>query len=130
MKSRNSLVVWLLLLIAFMAAGCHSDRDNPKDLLNRYFTATLNKDYAATYACYYDAYKKRVSRDEYVRYRSEASVLKAYTIKSISKQGDFAQAEVELTFDASPKLKRDHPVTTLVKEDMVRENGAWKIRVW
>ncbi len=130
MKSRHSLVVRLLILIALMTAGCHSGSDNPKDLLDRYFISSVNKDYAATYTCYYDAYRKRVSRDEYIGHRNEASALKAYTIKSITRQGDTAQAEVELTFDASPKLKRDKPVTTVVKEDLVRENGEWKIKVW
>lgn len=111
-------------------AGCHSSNGSPQNLLDRYFSSAIRQDYASTYACYYKAYKAKVNKDEFIRHRREASVLTAYTVKSIDEQGDAAQAEVELTFEKSQKLKRDRPVTALVKEDMVRENGEWKIKVW
>lgn len=113
-----------------MGAGRHSKSEGPNHLLDQYFSSAIRQDYDATYACYYDAYKAKVNKDEYIRHRKEASALKAYTVKSITEKGDTAQAQVELTFDKSQKLKRDHPVTASVKEDMVRENGEWKIKVW
>jgi hypothetical protein len=111
-------------------AGCHSDKGSPKGLLNRYFSAAIRQDYAAAYLCYYDAYKAKVSQDDYIRHRKEASVLNSYAVKSITEQGNTAEAQVELTFGPSQKLKRDRPVSTAVKEEMVRENGEWKIKVW
>ncbi len=41
-----------------------------------------------------------------------------------------AQARVDLLFGSSQKLKRDRPVLASVTEEMVRENGEWKIKVW
>ncbi len=110
--------------------GCHSDRDNPKDLLNAYFTAAVKQDYAAVYPCYYDAYRAKVSKDEYIRHRKDASVLQSYRVRWVSEQGNSAQARVELTFAPSKKLKRERPYTTAVTEEMVREHGEWKIKVW
>ncbi len=111
--------------------GCHSDRDNPKDLLDTYFTAMLRQDYAAVYDCYYNAYRSRIGKDDYLRHRRGASVLQAYNVKSISKQSsNRAQAQVELTFAPSETLKRDRPYSTAVTEEMVREHGEWKIKVW
>ncbi len=125
------ILAMLLAVVAIMlGAGCHSDRDNPKDLLNTYFTAAVRQDYAAVYPCYYSAYQAKVSKDEYIRHRKEASVLRAYTVKSIMEQGNTARAKVELTFEPSQKLKRDRPVSTVVTEEMVRESGEWKIKVW
>ncbi len=131
MKSKYTIFATLLAAVSItLGAGCHSDRDNPKDLLNTYFTAAVRQDYAAVYPCYYDAYKAKVNKDEYIRHRKEASVLRAYTVKSITQQGNTAQAQVELTFEPSKKLKRDRPFSTAVTEEMVRENGEWKIKVW
>ena len=76
------------------------------------------------------AHKKKVSKDEYVRHRKEASTLKSYTVRSITQHGDTAEARVDLTFDKSQKLKRDRPVLASVTEDLVLENGQWKIKVW
>ena len=131
MKNKYSLfTLFLFGIVLIIGAGCHSDKGSPQNLLDRYFSSAIRQDYAATYACYYKAYKAKVNMDEYIRHRKEASVLKAYAVKSISQQGDTAEAQVELTFDKSQKLKRDRPVTALVKEDMVRESGEWKIKVW
>ncbi len=125
------ILATLLAIAAIMtAAGCHSDKGEPKDLLNRYFTAAIRQDYADVYPCYYDAYKAKVSKDEYIRHRKDASVLRAYTVKSITEQGSTAQAQVELTFEPSEKLQRDRPYSTAVTEEMVRENGEWRIKVW
>ncbi len=131
MIRRHMILATLLVAAAIMTeASCHSDKDNPKDLLNRYFTAAIRQDYAAVYPCYYDAYKAKVSKDEYIRHRKDASVLRAYTVKSITEQGNTAQAQVDLTFEPSQKLQRDRPFSTAVTEEMVREDGEWKIKVW
>lgn len=131
MKKGYMILTTLLAGVAIMqGAGCHSDRDNPKDLLNTYFTAAVRQDYAAVYPCYYDAYRSKVKKGEYIRHRKEASVLRAYTVKSITEQGNTAQAQVELTFEPSKKLQRDRPFSAAVTEEMVHENGEWKIKVW
>ncbi len=132
---KNSYVFITLVLFAGVivtGTGCHSnaDRDNPKDLLDRYFLSAIKQDYGAAYGCYYAAYQARVSKDEYVRHRKEASVLQSYRVTSITENGDAAEAQVKLTFGPSQKLNRARPVTTEVREDMVRENGVWKIKVW
>ncbi len=131
MKGGYMIIAALLAGAAIMSgAGCRSNRDNPKDLLNTYFQASIRQDYAAVYPCYYDAYREKVSRDEFIRHRRDASVLQAYRVKSISQRGDSAQARVELTFAPSQKLKREHPYSTAVTEEMVREDGEWRIKVW
>ncbi len=131
MKGRDMIIVAILAGAAIMTGtGCRSNRDNPKDLLNTFFQASIRQDYAAVYPCYYGAYRTRVSEDEFIRHRRDASVLQAYRVKSISQQGDTARARVDLTFAPSRKLKRDHPYSTAVTEEMVRENGEWKIKVW
>jgi hypothetical protein len=131
MKNRYMIIAALLAGAAIMTGtGCHSNRDNPKDLLNTFFQAAIRQDYASVYPCYYDAYKAKVSEDDYIRHRKDASVLRSYTVKSITADGDTAHAQVELTFAPSKKLKRDRPFSTAVTEEMVRENGEWKIKVW
>ncbi len=111
-------------------AGCSSSDGTPKDLLDKYFSTAIRQDYASTYACYYSAYKKKIDEDEYIRHRKEASVLQSYKLVALKQDGDKAQAEVELTFGPSQKLNRKEPVTTTVKEDMIKEGGEWKIKVW
>ncbi len=131
MKRYSLLATLLLGAVIILGAGCHSsDKGSPKDLLDRYFPSAIKQDYAATYVCYYGAYHAKVGKDEYIRHRKEASPLLAYAVKSITENGGAAQAQVELTFGPSQKLRRTQPVTTSVKEDMVRENGEWKIKVW
>ena len=127
---RRPILVTMLLAGALILAGCHSGEESPKGLLSRYFSASVRQDYGAVYLCYYDAYKAKVSKEDFIRHRKEASVLQSYVVKSIAQQGDKAQADVELTFAPSQKLKRDRPVTASVKEEMVREKGEWKIKVW
>ncbi len=120
----------LAITVIIIGAGCHSDKQDPKDLLNTYFTAAVKQDYAAVYPCYYDDYKAKISKDDYIRHRSDASVLRSYSVKTITERGDTAQALVELTFEPSQKLNRDRPFSTVVTEEMVRENGEWRIKVW
>jgi hypothetical protein len=114
-----------------MASGCQRNTTGPNNLLDKYFSTAVKQDYAATYTCYYAVYKAKVTEEEYVRHRKEASQLLSYKINSIKLlKSDTAEAEVGLTFGPSEKLKRKVPVTVTLKEELIRENGEWKIKVW
>lgn len=129
MKKIHSLFVILGSLVLLMAAGCNTNNSGPKDLLNKYFTSAINQDYGATYDCYYAPYKEKVNKNEYIKHREEASVLKSYKIISLEQRDDRAQAEVLLSFE--PLGKPDQkPLSATVREDMVRDGGQWKIKVW
>jgi hypothetical protein len=131
MKKIYSLFAITIALAALVAGlGCSSETSNPRALLERYFSSAQKQDYATTYSCYYDAYKAKVDKDEFVKHRKEASVLQSYQIVSLNQAGDKALAEVRLTFAPSEKLKRTEPVSATVIEDLVRERGEWKIKVW
>jgi len=119
-----------LLGVFCIAGGCNSPTGGPKELLDKYFSSAIRQDYAVTYTCYYAEYKEKVNEEEFIRHRKEASVLQAYKILTLTRDGDVAHAEVQLTFGPSEKLKRKEPVTTTVYEDMVKEGADWKIKVW
>jgi hypothetical protein len=131
MKKVYSLFAAAAMVMIVMAGfGCSSNNSTPRGLLEKYFSSAQKQDYATTYSCYYDAYKAKVDRDEFVKHRKEASVLQSYQIVSLNQDGDKALAEVRLTFAPSEKLKRTEPVSTRVREDLVKERGEWKIKVW
>jgi len=121
------LVFWAVVL---MAGECNSANGGPKELLDTFFSSAIAQDYATTYTCYYAEYREKVSKEEYIQHRKEASVLQAYKIVSLKQEGNTAQAEVLLTFGPSERLKRKEPVTATVAEEMVKEGGSWKIKVW
>jgi len=129
MKVRYSLLIFIGAIL-LIASGCQQNKTGPKELLDKYFSAAVKQDYATAYSCYYDAYKAKVTQEEYIRHRKEASVLQSYKVISVKQEGDTAQAEVQLVFGPSDKLKRKEPVTTTVTEELIKENGAWKIKVW
>lgn len=121
-----------LLVTALMPfAGCKAGAGaTPQALLDRYFSSAVMQDYGAAYNCYYAAYKAKINRAVYIRHRKEdTSVLKEYRILSVEQSGDAAQAKVLLAFGQAgqPKAK---PVDVIVTENMVKENGDWKIKVW
>ena len=117
--------------IFILSAGCQQERTGPKELLDKFFSSAVKQDYATTYTCYYAAYQAKVTKEEFIRHRKEASILQSYKIVSLQQPtNETAVAEVLLTFAPSEKLKRKEPVTTTVKEDLIRENGVWKIKVW
>jgi hypothetical protein len=131
MNIRFSLLVMLMLGLGLLiVGGCSSSYGGPQELLDKYFSSAIKQDYATTYTCYYAAYKQKVNVDEYIKHRKEASALQSYKIISLKQDGDKAQAEVELTFGPSQKLNRKEPVTTKVTEEMIKEKGEWKIKVW
>ncbi len=125
-------IVLAAVSLFFAGAGCQSkDKGGPKELLDRYFSSAIKQDYATTYACYYAPYVAKVSREDYVKHRKEASVLQSYKILALNHEGDnAAHADVELTFAPSEKLHRQDPAAIRVKEDLVKEKGEWKIKVW
>jgi hypothetical protein len=129
-KIYSLFLISTLLLLLMAGAGCNSNNSSPKDLLNKYFTSAINQDYGTTFDCYYAPYKAKVNKEEYIKHRKEASVLQAYKIVSLEQKDNAAHAEVLLTFEPSKKLDRKEPVSTTVKEDMVKEGGEWKIKVW
>jgi hypothetical protein len=127
--------LWFMMLLTgvllIAGSGCGpKDKGGPKDLIDKYFTSAIKQDYETTYSCYYAAYKAKISKDEYIKHRKEASALQSYKIVSLTQKGDTAQVEVLLTFAPSEKLKRTEPASAPVKEDLIKENGEWKIKVW
>ena len=131
MKTRPLWSIAFLLGVLLIVCGCQRDANGPKILLDKYFSSAVKQDYATTYTCYYAAYKAKVSQEEYIRHRKEASQLLSYKINSIKlSKNDTAEAEVGLVFGPSEKLKRKEPVTVTLKEELIRENGEWKIKVW
>lgn len=131
-KGFSRLTIFVSLFILFAGVGCSSkDKGGPRELLDKYFSSAIKQDYATTYACYYAPYVTKVTKEDYIKHRKEASVLQAYNINFVKQAGDnAAQAEVQLTFAPSEKLNRKEPVTTTVKEDLIKEGGEWKIKVW
>jgi hypothetical protein len=120
----------VLLIIMVISAACNYEKTGPKGLLEKYFSAAIKQDYETVYSCYYAAYKAKMTRKEFVRKRKEASVLQAYKILSLKQENGSARAEVQLTFGASDKLTRAEPFTITMREEMVKEGGEWKIKVW
>lgn len=120
---------FLVCASAIALAGCSRHQD-PRAALDRYFSTAQRQDYAATYDCYDKAYRAKVSRDEYVRHRGEASPLQDWRVVSLEQHGDRASAEVALVFGPWQRAGRTTPVSKTVHEELVREEGAWRIRVW
>jgi hypothetical protein len=129
-KRQASLIILLCAAILILTNGCHRGQAGPGEVLDRYLSSAVKQDYAKVYDCYYADYKAKVSKEEYIKHRKEASVLQSYKIISLKQEGDTAQAEVRLTFAPSVKLQRKEPVDATVKEDLIREAGEWKIKVW
>ncbi len=129
MKSKWSSIVLLLLAVLVTAGGCLDGKTGPKDLLDKYFTSAMAQDYVTTYTCYCAAYQMKVSQDEYVKHRKEASLLQSYKIISLKREAGITRAEVELTFGPSARLNRSRPATVTVKEELVKEGGRWKVKI-
>ncbi len=111
--------------------GCQSgSAASPRALLDRYFSSAVRQDYGASYDCYYTAYKAKINRAAYIRHRKQdPSILKGYRIISVAQSGNTARAQVLLAFAPSGPVKAK-PVDIMVTENMVKENGDWRIKVW
>lgn len=129
-NGRSGFLVLGVALAVCVLGGCNSDRGGPQATLERFFSSAVKQDYATTYDCYYRQYRDKVNKDDFVQHRKDASVLQDYRITSVRQDGEAAQAVAMLTFAPSEKLRRTEPATVRVTEDMVRENGEWKIKVW
>jgi hypothetical protein len=116
-------------LLAIALGGC-ARREEPRAALERFFSTAQRQDYAATYDCYDAAYRAKVSRDEFVRHRREASPLQSWRVLSVEQHGDRAGGEVALVFGPWERAGRTTPISKTVHEELVREQGAWRIRVW
>ncbi len=127
-------IFWLISIISLFAAiaGCQTkDKTGPKEVLEKYFNSAIRQDYAATYACYYGPYTAKVSKEDFIKHRKEASVLQSYRILSLKQDNDnAAHATVELAFAPSEKLDRKEAAMIRVKEDLIKEGSDWKIKVW
>ncbi len=123
-------IVQLLAVLLLITGGCEKGAKSPQEALDRYFSSAIKQDYATTYSCYYSAYKAKVSKEDYIKHRQEASVLKSYEVLSLKQDGDTATAEIRLLFAPSEKLKRKEPAAVTVREDLIREGRTWRIKVW
>ena len=110
------------------ASGRYAGTSTPQATLSTYFGSAMGADYATTYDCYYQRYRELVTRDEFVSHRRDASRLTAYHVDSLQAAADSAVATATLTF--APTSRGAAPRTTTVREDLVREAGGWRIRVW
>ena len=113
---------------AIGSPGGYAGYSTPSDALSTFFVSARNADYAKTYEAYYGHYHDLVAKDEFVSHRAQASRLTAYRVDSLAARGDSAVATVTLTF--APAGGGGATRTTTVREDLVREAGGWKIRVW
>ncbi|WP_242392526.1 hypothetical protein [Anaeromyxobacter oryzisoli] len=123
-----SITSTLIVAAALAVAACRRG-DDPRAALDRFFGTAVRHDYAATYDCYDAAYRAKVSREDFVRHRADASPLQGYRVVSLEQHGDRARATVALDFGPSAKAGRLAPVSTTVEENLVRERGGWKISV-
>ena len=119
---------WLAAL-ALLGLACRSG-DGPRATLDRYFGSAVRGEYAAVYSLYDEAYRAKVPQDDFVRHRREAAPLASYEVLSLSAGETSARARVRLTFGSSGKLQRPAPVTSVVDEELVKERGGWRIKVW
>ncbi len=126
-----SVVVRAAVLVAIAASpACRRSGESAHAVLDRFFASARSQDYAATYDCYDAAYRAKVSRDEFVRHRREASPLESWRVVSLDEHGDRARAVVALVFGPWPRAGRSLPASTTVEEELVREAGGWRIKVW
>jgi len=128
-KKKLIYILTLSVFVIFSLSGCSPKGPNPQELLDQFFSSAQHQDYATTYTCYDSEYQKKVAKDEFVKHRSEASVVQSYKILKLDTQKDTAKASVEITFTASEKFKRTEPVTIKVEENLIKEGTGWKIKV-
>ncbi|MDA8326892.1 MAG: hypothetical protein M0033_11835 [Nitrospiraceae bacterium] len=136
-KAPGILLFTIILAMALLPAGCkaglfgNNKSYSPQGVLDKYFSSAMRKDYSASYDCYYAAYKAKISKADYVKHRDEdPAVLQKYQILSLRQTDDTALANVLLTFASAKQPGSASPVSINVKENLVKEGGQWKIKVW
>lgn len=128
------LLIPLPLIAALALAGCQAadgypGLGTPKAALETYFSSARNADYATTYDCYYRHYKDLVPEQDYVSHRRQASPLRSYSIESVSVKGGSAEATIALAFGPAKGTGTD-PAAVTVHEELVKESGSWRVKVW
>jgi len=129
MKKFLICILALSMFVITGISGCSPKGQNPQELVDKYFTSAQNQDYATTYTCYDSEYQNKVTKDDFISHRKEASVVQSYKILQLDTQKDTAKATVEITFSASDKLKRTEPAIVKVTEDLIKQKDGWKIKV-
>ena len=129
MKRKLICILTLSMLLILSVSGCSPKGQNPQELLDQYFTSAQHQDYDTTYTCYDSEYQKKVTKEEYVKHRKEASTVQSYKILQLDTQKDTGKASVEITYAPSEKFKRTEPVTIKVQEELIKEKNGWKIKV-
>jgi len=129
LKKNLIIILTLSALVILSLNGCSPKEQNPQELVDKYFTSAQKQDYAMTYTCYDSEYQKKVTKDDFISHRKEASTVQSYKILQLDTQKNTAQASVEITYTASEKFNRSEPVTIKVQEDLIKEGNGWKIKV-
>jgi hypothetical protein len=135
--SQFLLALLLAVLVIAGAAGCvraearssYSGFATPQDTLQTFFASAQRHDYATTYSCYYQRYSERVTMQEFIDHRSQASLLREFTLGPVTTVGDTAEATATLVFAAGGGSGTSTR-SVQVHEDLVKEASGWKIRVW
>jgi len=129
MKKYLICILALSMFAIFSLSGCSPKEQSPRELVDKYFTTAQKQDYATTYTCYDAEYQKKVTKDDFISHRKEASVVQSYKVLQLDTQKDTGNATVEITFAASDKLKRTKPEIVKVTEDLIKQKDGWKIKV-
>ncbi|HEY8911355.1 MAG TPA: hypothetical protein VIM51_13910 [Desulfosporosinus sp.] len=129
MKKYLIYMLTLSVFLTFNLAGCSPQEQTSREVLDKYFTSAQQQDYATTYTCYDSEYQKKVTKDEFISHRKEASVVQSYKVLQLDTQKDAAKATVEITFASSTKFKRTEPAIVKVNEDLIKQKDGWKIKV-
>jgi len=129
MKKYLICILALSMFAIFSLGGCSPKEQSPRELVDKYFTTAQKQDYATTYTCYDSEYQKKVTKDDFISHRKEASVVQSYKILQLDTQKNTGKASVEITFASSDKLKRTKPEIVKVTEDLIKQKDGWKIKV-
>jgi hypothetical protein len=133
-RSRLLAPLLALALLATPLAACtqrtaYPGYSTPRATLQTFFSSAQQLDYQTTYSCYYQRYRDLIPEQDFVSHRKQAAVLTGYRIDSLKVSGDSAVASATLTF--APKTgSKNKPRTIEVREDLVKQAGAWRLRVW
>ncbi|WP_289139172.1 tetratricopeptide repeat protein [uncultured Brevibacillus sp.] len=124
---RFTLSLFVFVLIAALV-GC-SPKDDPKVVLNTYYTNVMNANYEDAYAILSEADRKASSKEDFVLFMNlNAELYKWNGIEIKNKEMD----SDSLVFTVAEKLHnnsddRDESVT--YKRAVIKENDEWKIFV-
>ncbi|HBP64096.1 MAG TPA: hypothetical protein DD730_07460 [Desulfosporosinus sp.] len=129
MKKFLVCILALSMFVITGISGCSPKGQSPQELVDKYFSSAQKQDYATTYTCYDSEYQKKVTKDDFINHRKEASVVQSYKVLQLDTEKNTASATVEIIYTASEKFNRTEPVTIKVQEDLIKEGNSWKIKV-